>query len=76
MAASVLVEIGDVVRATPRPGAQAVEIARWYRRKAQLLEHVAAEGGDGAASAVEVARQARRRAAELDRRSAIAGAAW
>ncbi|MHA6629151.1 hypothetical protein ACU61A_27265 [Pseudonocardia sichuanensis] len=70
---SVLVEIGEVVRATPRPGAQPVEVAAWYQRKARLLEHIAVDGGTGAAGAVECARQARRRAAELDPHGAVAG---
>jgi hypothetical protein len=73
MAGSVLVEIGEVVRATPRPGANPVEVACWYRRKAMLLEHIAAEGGAGEAGAVVAARQARQRAAELYVGDAVAG---
>lgn len=62
---SVLREIGEVVRALPRSGAEPVEVARWYRRKAQLLEHIAAEAGTAPAGTLEMARKARRRAAEL-----------
>jgi len=68
MPASVLIEMGEVVRATPGPGALPVEIAGWYRRKALLLEHVAAQGGPEQASLVEAARRARQHVAELDRR--------
>ena len=33
MPGSVLREIGEVVRALPRTGAEPVEVARWYRRE-------------------------------------------
>lgn len=62
---SVLVEMGALVRAIPRAGAPAADVAAWYERKARLLEHIAEDGGSGSADAARLARQAHRRAAEL-----------
>lgn len=36
-----LEEMGHVMRTAPRPGAPVREVADWYRRKAQLLDHLA-----------------------------------
>ncbi|QYN41095.1 hypothetical protein K1T35_48000 (plasmid) [Pseudonocardia sp. DSM 110487] len=61
-----LVEIGEVVRAAPRAGATADEIAAWYLLKARLLEHVAGETTGSEATAVRTwAMKARERAASL-----------
>ena len=40
-----LEEMGHVMRTAPRPGAPVREIADWYHRKAQLLDHLATEEG-------------------------------
>jgi hypothetical protein len=61
-----LEEIGIVMRAVPGPHAGVHEVADWYTRKAQLLDHLA---GDTAGSEAERMRGqamiARRHAAEL-----------
>ncbi|MBB4907650.1 hypothetical protein [Actinophytocola algeriensis] len=41
-----LEEMGQVMRTAPGPGADAHEVADWYRRKADLLDHLAS-GGSG-----------------------------
>jgi hypothetical protein len=70
MAGSLLIEMGEVVRAAPRTGATATEIAAWYLRKAQLLDHVADDtGGADAATARNTARKARQRASAMTART-------
>jgi hypothetical protein len=39
-----LVEMTKVMLAKPGPGASDIEVAAWYELKAQLLEHIAADG--------------------------------
>lgn len=71
MSGSVLIEMGQVLRAVPRPDAPVTEVAAWYVAKAALLEHVAADlrtrtDSDAAAAlAAFQAARARRRAAQL-----------
>ena len=47
-----LEEMGHVMRTAPRPGAPAHEVADWYRRKAELLDHLA--HGSSAAEAIRM----------------------
>jgi hypothetical protein len=47
-----LEEMGYVMRTAPGPGAGAREVADWYRRKAELLEHLAC--GSSAAEATRM----------------------
>ena len=49
----------------PGPSASASEIAHWYERKANMLEHIAAEGGAGRQIALRQAEAAHRHATEL-----------
>lgn len=66
MSAPVLVEMGQVLRSTPRADAPAVVVAAWYERKAELFEHVARDTyGPEADTAAALARQAHQHAAEL-----------
>jgi hypothetical protein len=60
-----LVEMTRVMLAKPGPGASDIEVAAWYELKAQLLEHIAADGGPGATEARQQADAARLRSAEL-----------
>lgn len=62
---SVLIEMGRVLRAVPRPDAPAREVAAWFECKAQLLEHIAQAGGPESMQVRVAAAQARRRAARL-----------
>lgn len=57
-----LAELGELHRS--RPGAEAgpIEVAAWYERKAQVFEHLAAQGSRTAAVHAEIAH---RHAAEL-----------
>lgn len=67
MTASVLVELGALMRSVPSPDAPATTVAAWYAGKARLLEHAAGEesGGELAAVWTIEAGRARRRAARL-----------
>lgn len=65
-----LVEMTKVMLAKPGPGASDVEVAAWYELKAQLLEHIAADGGPDADEARRQAEAARLRSAELRGHSA------
>jgi hypothetical protein len=47
-----LEEMGHVMRAAPGPLAGAREVADWYRRKAELLDHLAS--GASASEAVRM----------------------
>ena len=61
-----LEEMGHVMRAAPGPAAGAREVADWYHRKAELLDHLAT--GSPAAEATRMhalADLARDHAAEL-----------
>jgi hypothetical protein len=61
-----LEEMGIVMRAVPGPAAGVGEIAGWYRLKAELLDHLAAEStGAEALDMRRKARRARAHAAEL-----------
>lgn len=51
-----LEEMGHVMRTAPRPGAPVREVADWYRRKAQLLDHLATEDGAGMHALANLAR--------------------
>ncbi|WP_156994065.1 hypothetical protein [Pseudonocardia acaciae] len=78
--AGVLAEIGALMRSAPRPSAPAGDVAAWYERKAELLEHVAADlldrgpvmgdAGSDAARFVLEAGRARRRASALSGKAA------
>jgi len=65
MSGSVLVEMGELVRATPQLGAPAVQVAAWYERKAQLLDHIARSGDSGSSRIAALARQVHQHAARL-----------
>lgn len=61
-----LEEMGIVMRAVPGPSAGVHEIADWYRLKARLLDHLAADcTGPEALDMRRQARRARTHAAEL-----------
>jgi hypothetical protein len=60
-----LEELGHLSRSMPGPSASASEIAHWYERKANMLEHIAAEGGSGRQIALRQAEAAHRHATEL-----------
>jgi hypothetical protein len=61
-----LEEMGIVLRAVPGPSASAREIADWYRLKAHLLDHLAAEcDGPESLAMRRQARRARAHATEL-----------
>jgi hypothetical protein len=67
-----LEEMGQVMRTAPGPTAGAREVADWYHRKAQLLDHLA--NGAGAAEAARMhalADVAREHAAELLTRAVV-----
>lgn len=68
---SPLREMGLVMRAVPRPDASAAEVADWYERKAELWEHLAADGGEEAAMALERARVAHQHALAVLRGAAV-----
>ncbi|MFL6144917.1 MAG: hypothetical protein ACJ72N_24010 [Labedaea sp.] len=63
--ATVLDELGVLVRSRPSLGAPAAEVAAWYERKAAMLRQVAAGSGSDAARAGEWATLATRHAAGL-----------
>lgn len=65
MGMTVLEEMGMVMRAVPGPRASVEDVARWYERKALLLEHIAAGGGPDASWVRTQADTAHRHAATL-----------
>lgn len=62
---SVLEEMGEVMRAIPGPRASVEDVARWYERKAHLLEHIAADGAADVSRTLRQADAAHRRAMNL-----------
>jgi hypothetical protein len=62
---TIMEEMGAVIRATPGPRASAVEVARWYERKAHLLEHIARADRTGGRVVLRQAHAAHRHAAAL-----------
>lgn len=56
MAFSVLRELGELSRTRPAADAPDSVVAEWYRHKADLLDHLAAEGDPLAAEQAEEAR--------------------
>jgi len=61
-----LEEMGHVMRAAPGPAAGVREVADWYRRKAQLLDHLATGSPDAEANRMHaLADLARDHAADL-----------
>lgn len=66
---TILEEMTKVMLAVPGASASDDEVAAWYELKAQLLEHIAAEGGPDAEEAGHQAELARRRSTQLRLRS-------
>lgn len=72
-ARSLLVEIGQLLRSTPGPGATTGEVAAWYRRKADMLDYAANQAQDTQAGALRLhAARARHHAIQLTDPSATA----
>jgi hypothetical protein len=65
MTTTVLAEMTRIMLAVPGPDATGDEVAAWYDLKAQLLEHIAAEGGPDAEQTRRQAEAAHRRSAGL-----------
>jgi hypothetical protein len=65
IAMTILEEMTKVMLAVPGASASDDEVADWYDLKAQLLDHIAAEGGPDAEEAGHQAELARRRSARL-----------
>lgn len=70
MTRTVLAELTRLMLAVPGPDATGDEVAAWYDLKAQLLEHIAAEGGPDAEQTRSQAQAAHRRSARLHQRCA------
>ncbi len=62
---TVLEEMGLVMRSVPGPRASVEDVARWYERKAHLLEHIAADGAADVRGTLRQADAAHRRAMDL-----------
>ncbi|HET9141694.1 hypothetical protein [Actinophytocola sp.] len=62
---TVMEELGQLIRSRPGPYASASEIGRWYERKANMLERVAAENGADQQIMMRQAEAAHRHATEL-----------
>ncbi|MFC4855674.1 hypothetical protein [Actinophytocola glycyrrhizae] len=63
---TMLEEMGHVMRTAPGPAADAHEVADWYHRKAQLLDHLATGSQSTEAAHMHaLAALAREHAAEL-----------
>ncbi|PRX45346.1 hypothetical protein B0I33_1097 [Prauserella shujinwangii] len=56
-APNVLAELGQLHLSRPAVDASPEQVARWYERKATVLEHLAAQGSDLARQQADTARR-------------------
>lgn len=66
----ILRELGALLRSRPALTAPPVTVAAWYERKAELFEHIAADGGPDATNASRQAELAHEHARSLARGAA------